>query len=94
MKEESTVKQTFVVKNKMGVHARPAAMIVQVANKYPKINVQIEKNKEKVNGKSIMGVMMLAAAEGSKLHFTVDGQDGEKFLLDVEALFERKFEET
>jgi phosphocarrier protein len=56
----------FMVSNKLGIHARPAAMFVKVANRF-KCNIFVEKDGEKVNGKSIMGLMMLAAGPGSKL---------------------------
>ena len=58
----------LVVQNKMGIHARPAAMIVRITNKY-KAEVFVEKDEAQVNGKSIMGLMMLAAGKGSKVKF-------------------------
>jgi phosphocarrier protein len=83
----------LIVSNKMGVHARPAAMIVRIANKYG-ADLAVEKDGEQVNGKSIMGLMMLAAGKGSKLTFSASGQDAEKMLEDMKALFDRKFEES
>ena len=83
----------LTVCNKMGIHARPAAMIVRVANKYA-AEVMVEKDDEQVNGKSIMGLMMLAAGNGSKLKFIANGADADKMLDDMTALFERKFEES
>jgi phosphocarrier protein len=77
----------------MGIHARPAAMIVRIANKYT-AEVTVEKDDEQVNGKSIMGLMMLAAGNGSSLKFTADGSDAEKMLEEMTSLFDRKFEET
>ena len=56
----------LVVQNKMGIHARPAAMIVRITNKF-KADVFVEKDEEQVNGKSIIGLMMLAAGKGSKV---------------------------
>jgi len=85
--------RTVVVKNKMGIHARPAAMIVRIANKFPG-DVWVVKDTEQVNGKSIMGLMMLAAGNGSKLEFQIDDPNGEEFLNEVEELFERKFDEV
>jgi phosphocarrier protein HPr len=82
----------LTVSNKMGIHARPAAMIVRIANKYP-ADVWVEKDDEQVNGKSIMGLMMLAAGKGSKLRFTVSGEGAEDMLRDLEDLFSRRFEE-
>jgi phosphocarrier protein len=83
----------LTVSNKMGIHARPAAMIVRVANKYG-ADVIVEKDDEQVNGKSIMGLMMLAAGNGSTLRFVASGNDADKLLDEMEALFERKFEES
>ena len=83
----------LVVKNRMGIHARPAAMIVRIANRYP-AELYVEKDDEQVNGKSIMGLMMLAAGQGSKLRFTSIGDKAEEMLKDMQNLFERKFEET
>ncbi|MCC5840349.1 MAG: HPr family phosphocarrier protein [Opitutales bacterium] len=88
---EQTVE--LVVQNKMGVHARPAAMIVRIANKYP-AEIFVEKDDEQVNGKSIMGLMMLAAGKGSKLKFSASGDGAEEMLKEMTALFERKFEEA
>ncbi len=83
----------LVVQNKMGIHARPAAMIVRVTNKF-KADVLVEKDDEQVNGKSIMGLMMLAAGKGSKVRFSVTGEDGPAMLAELEALFDRKFDEA
>lgn len=83
----------LTVSNKMGIHARPAAMIVRVANKYM-AEVTVEKDDEQVNGKSIMGLMMLAAGSGSRLRFTASGKDADDMLKEMAALFERKFEES
>ena len=82
----------LLVQNKMGIHARPAAMIVRVTNKF-KSEVFVEKDEEQVNGKSIMGLMMLAAGHGSKLLVTCDGPDAEKALQEVETLIAGKFNE-
>jgi len=83
----------LVVQNKMGIHARPAAMVVRVANRFP-AELYVEKDDEQVNGKSIMGLMMLAAGEGSRLRFVASGERAEELLDEMEALFERKFEEV
>lgn len=82
----------LVVCNKLGVHARPAAMFVKVANRYD-CEIFVEKDGERVNGKSIMGVMMLAAGPGSKLVVEADGLDAPQALNDLEALLKRKFDE-
>ena len=76
-----TLQKELVVQNKMGIHARPAAMIVRIANTYGG-EVWVEKDGEQVNGKSIMGLMMLAAGKGSKLIFRAEGaaSDGVRML--------------
>jgi phosphocarrier protein len=89
--EQPLVKE-LVVQNKMGIHARPAAMIVRITNKF-KAEVFVEKDEEEVNGKSIMGLMMLAAGKDSKVKFLVTGEDGPQMLAELEQLFARKFDE-
>ena len=88
-----TLTKELLVQNKMGIHARPAAMIVRVTNKF-KSEVYVEKDEEQVNGKSIMGLMMLAAAKGSTVKFVATGTDAEQMLADLEALFLKKFDEA
>jgi phosphocarrier protein HPr len=83
----------LVVQNKMGIHARPAAMIVRITNKF-KADVMVEKDEEQVNGKSIMGLMMLAAGKGSKVKFLATGPDASAMLDELDALFARKFDEA
>jgi phosphocarrier protein len=83
----------LLVQNKMGIHARPAAMIVRITNKF-KAEIFVEKEDEQVNGKSIMGLMMLAAAKGSKVKFIATGADAEQMLSELEALFAKKFDEA
>ena len=83
----------LVVQNKMGIHARPAAMIVRITNKF-KADVFVEKDEEQVKGKSIMGLMMLAAGKGSKVKFIASGDDAPNMLTELEALFARKFDEA
>ena len=78
----------------MGIHARPAAMLVRAANKYSDAEVWIEKGDEKVNGKSIMGLMMLAAGQGSSLNFKISGPNAEELLEEIEDIFDRQFEEA
>lgn len=83
----------LVVQNKMGIHARPAAMIVRAASKFEG-DVWFEKDEEQVNGKSIMGLMMLAAGPGSKLTVVASGGDATSLFGELKALFESKFEEA
>jgi len=89
--EKKWVKELTIV-NKLGLHARPSAMFVKVCNRY-KADIWVEKDGESVNGKSIMGLMMLAAGHGSKLRVTCEGIDGEKALQEIEVLIQRRFDE-
>lgn len=95
MSEEAQIKVTkeLTVQSKLGIHARPAAMIVRISSKY-NCSTWIEKDGEEVNGKSIMGIMMLAAGEGSILSFTCEGEGAHELLEEMEELFNRKFEES
>ena len=85
--------KALIVQNKMGIHARPAAMIVRITNKF-KADVFVEKDEEQVNGKSIMGLMMLAACNGSKVKFLATGDDAAQMLAELDALFAKKFDEA
>jgi phosphocarrier protein HPr len=82
----------LVIVNKLGIHARPAAMFVKTANRF-NCEIFVEKDGEKVNGKSIMGLMMLAAGPGSHLQVYAEGTDAAKALSEIEHLIERKFDE-
>lgn len=82
----------FWVANKLGIHARPAAMFVKTANRFS-CDIFVEKDGEKVNGKSIMGLMMLAAGPGSKLTVHAQGQDASQALAELELLIKAKFNE-
>ena len=74
------------------MHARPSARFVKVSNRY-KSEIWVEKDGEQVNGKSIMGLMMLAAGQGSKLHVTAEGPDAAQALDDLEHLVQTNFDE-
>ncbi len=87
-----SISRQITVTNKLGIHARPAAMFVKVASKFSS-NIIVEKDGEQVNGKSIMGLMMLAAGNGSKLTVSAEGRDAETALRELEQLFVRKFDE-
>ncbi|KAA3619897.1 MAG: HPr family phosphocarrier protein [Calditrichaeota bacterium] len=80
------------IKNKLGLHARPAALFVKTAAKF-KSDVFIHRDSQVVNGKSIMGVMMLAAEMGAELVISANGDDAEDALKMISELFERKFDE-
>jgi len=79
------VEKTVVIKNKQGLHARPAALFVQIANKFDS-DISVSRGKTKVNGKSIMGIMMLEAGKGSKVMITAVGDDAEQAVNDLEKL--------
>ena len=81
----------FLVSNKLGIHARPAAMFVKTANRFS-CDIFVEKDGERVNGKSIMG-MMLAAGPGSKVTVHAQGHDAPQALAELEILINRKFDE-
>lgn len=84
--------QEFTILNKLGIHARPAAQFVKTASKF-KAEVRVEKDDEEVDGKSIMGLMMLAAGHGSKIIVKITGADEEEAMAAIASLIERKFEE-
>ncbi len=78
--------------NRLGLHARPAAMFVRIASRH-RAEVWVEKEGERVNGKSIMGLMMLAAGQGSKLQICCDGSDADRALHELEELIKSRFSE-
>jgi phosphocarrier protein HPr len=90
--KHAAVTREMVVANKLGIHARPAALFVKTANRFD-CDVMVEKDGEKVNGKSIMGLMMLAAGPGSKLSVHAEGADAARAVSELDALFKRKFDE-
>jgi phosphocarrier protein len=89
---EKRHERELVILNRYGLHARPAAMFVKTSNRF-KAEVWVEKDGEEVNGKSIMGLMMLAAGHGSKLKVSAAGSDAEKFLDEIEQLVASRFNE-
>jgi phosphocarrier protein len=84
--------QTFMIKNRLGLHARAAALLVKTANKFAS-EVTIEKDGLEVNGKSIMGILMLAASKGTKITLKVEGRDSVQALQTLGRLIENKFGE-
>jgi phosphotransferase system HPr (HPr) family protein len=79
------VERSVTIKNKQGLHARPAALFVQIANKF-NCDISISKGRQKVNGKSIMGIMMLEAGNGSRVIITAEGSDAENAVSELENL--------
>jgi len=90
--DKAKASKQLVVCNKLGIHARPAALFVKTANRFH-CEITVEKDGEVVNGKSIMGLMMLAAGPGSRLTVAAEGGDAESALVELEALIIRKFGE-
>jgi len=86
------LQKEVMILNKLGLHARPAAMFVRVANKH-RAEIWIEKDGEQVNGKSIMGLMMLAAGQGSRVVISAEGADAQNALNELELLVQRRFDE-
>ncbi len=86
------VERVVEVLNRAGIHARPAALIVKVANKFSS-QLYMEKDRMKINGKSIMGIITLGAAYKSQITITTDGPDEEDAIEAIEKLFLNRFEE-
>ncbi len=88
----AVVRRELTIKNRLGLHARAAALFVQTANRF-KSDVHVEKDGQRVNGKSIMGVMMLAAAKGSTIVVEASGPDAGDTVKMLEELVEGRFGE-
>ena len=86
------IRKELLVSNTNGIHARPAALFVKTASRFS-CEIFVEKDGETVNGKSIMGLMMLAAGPGSKIMIQAEGEDAAKAVVEIEALLRRKFDE-
>ena len=79
------IARKIVVKNKQGLHARPAALFVQIANKFDS-RITVKRDAEEVNGKSIMGILMLGAEKGSGITIQVEGEDAQVALAELEKI--------
>ena len=86
------IEEKVKIINKLGLHARPAALLVQKANKF-KSEISLEKEGQRINGKSIMGIMMLAAEQGSSLIIRAEGEDENEAVQALVDLIQSKFEE-
>ena len=91
-KPATVIEKKFVIHNKLGLHARPASLFVSTANRFHS-EISVQKGKQKVNGKSIMGVMMLAAGPGSRITIRVVGSDAARAMAELEKLFTNNFGE-
>lgn len=87
------MERAVTIVNTLGLHARAAAKLVTLASKYGS-EIRVKKDAREVSGKSIMGVMMLAAAKGSRLTLTAEGPDAAAALDALEALIARRFDEA
>jgi phosphocarrier protein HPr len=81
------------IKNKLGLHARAAALLVQTANKFA-AQVSISKDGQSIDARSIMGVLTLAAAQGSKIQVEATGEDAERAVRAIERLIDNRFNES
>jgi len=84
--------RTFAIRNRLGLHARAAALVVKTANRFVS-EITLEKEGLEVNGKSIMGILMLAASKGSKITLKIAGKDAVEAIQTLGRLFENKFGE-
>ena len=87
------IEKAVVIKNLQGLHARPAALFVQIANKFDS-DIIVSKGKKKVNGKSIMGIMMLEAGKGSKIVISANGEDAQQAVKELEKLLSSDVDES
>jgi phosphocarrier protein HPr len=86
------ITRSLVIRNRYGLHARPAAKFVEIASKF-QAQVMMSKDGIEVNGKSIMGVLMLAAEKGSKIEISADGKDEKEAIEALAGLLEGKLDE-
>ncbi len=86
------VEKDISIVNRLGLHARPAAMFVRIASRY-RCEIWVAKEGEEVNGKSIMGLMMLAAGQGSILRIRCEGPDAGEAIQELEELIKARFSE-
>jgi len=90
---DSAVARTLTIVNSLGLHARPAALFVRTANRFPGCRITVSNGQESVNGKSIMGMMTLAAACGTELFIEVAGDQAHEAMDALSQLIANKFEE-
>lgn len=86
------IEKTLTIKNQLGLHARAAAELVKITGEF-RSDITLNKNSIQVNGKSIMGIMMLAASKGSKIIVSIEGPDAKECMEAVEKIFNDKFGE-
>jgi phosphocarrier protein len=86
------VEKVVTIQNRAGIHARPSAMLVQASKDF-KANIYLEKNNDRINGKSIMGILTLGASYGTEIKVIAEGEDEEAAVEAIVKLFDSKFEE-
>jgi phosphocarrier protein HPr len=89
----SKVVKKLEIKNKLGLHARAAALLVQTVNRFS-AQVTLTKDGQSADGRSIMGVLTLAATQGSKLHVEANGEEAERVVKAIEKLIDARFNES
>ncbi len=87
------ISRDIEIKNKLGLHARAAAKLVHIAARY-KSDIKVKKGEEEVDGKSILGILLLAAGRGAVVTIRVEGEDEREALDAVEKLIDTKFDEV
>jgi phosphocarrier protein HPr len=87
------VAKKLEIKNKLGLHARAAALFVQTVNKFSS-QVTVSNDGQTADGRSIMGILTLGATQGSKIHIEVSGEDAEKAVRAIEKLLDSRFNES
>lgn len=89
----TSVSRTYTIQNRLGMHLRPASQLVQIFSQFPDAEVHVGANGTKVNGKSIMGLLMLEASQGTELSVEVTGPGGEEILQRVGEAIDNRFNE-
>lgn len=87
------IEREIEIRNKLGLHARAAAKLVHTAARFAS-DIKVKKGSEQVDGKSILGVLLLAAAKGSTVTVSADGSDESEAIESIQQLFEDKFDES
>ena len=90
--EEGRLTRNLVIQNLLGMHARPCGKFVRISQRF-QAEIRVEKDGDEVNGKSIMGLMMLAAGQGTKLRVTAEGPDARAAITELENLVQNRFDE-
>ena len=86
------IEKNYTINNKLGLHARPASLFVKTTGRF-KSNIKVVKGDKEIDGKSIMGLLMLAAAPGTLLKVVADGEDESQVLVALDDLFARRFDD-